>query len=70
MLLRRLLWLPIGAKMSADDVAAFARERHIRYDRNEDEHYDTASALIKSIRGGDPDGLILASQNGGGWRGS
>ena len=52
------LSLPIGAKMSADDVAAFARERHIRYDRNEDEHYDTASALIKSIRGGDPDAAL------------
>ncbi|MEL0118372.1 MAG: replication-associated recombination protein A, partial [Opitutae bacterium] len=52
------LSLPIGSKMSSDDVAAFARERHIRYDRNEDEHYDTASALIKSIRGGDPDAAL------------
>ena len=66
-----VLSLPIGSKMSADDVAAFACERHIRYDRNEDEHYDTASALIKEYsRWRSRCGLVLASQNGGGWRGS
>ncbi len=53
-----VLSLPVGSEMTADDVAAFARERHIRYDRDEDEHYDTASALIKSIRGGDPDAAL------------
>ena len=41
--------------VSEDAVALFARERSIRYDRDEDEHYDTASALIKSMRGNDPD---------------
>ena len=41
--------------ISEDAVALFARERSIRYDRDEDEHYDTASALIKSMRGNDPD---------------
>ena len=30
----------------------------IRYDANEDEHYDTASAFIKSIRGCDPDAAV------------
>ena len=53
-----VLSLPVGSEMTPSDVAAFARERHIRYDRNEDEHYDTASALIKSIRGGDPDAAL------------
>ena len=53
-----VLSLPVGSEMTAEDVEAFARERHIRYDRNEDEHYDTASALIKSIRGGDPDAAL------------
>ena len=41
--------------VSESAVALFARERSIRYDRDEDEHYDTASALIKSMRGNDPD---------------
>ena len=44
--------------ISEDAVALFARERSIRYDRDEDEHYDTASALIKSMRGNDPDASI------------
>ena len=41
--------------VSEDAVALFAKERSIRYDRDEDEHYDTASALIKSMRGNEPD---------------
>lgn len=54
--------LPEGA------VAAFARERQLRYDADEDEHYDTASAYIKSIRGGDPDAALywLAKMLAGG----
>ena len=30
----------------------------IKYDKNADNHYDIASALIKSIRGSDPDGAV------------
>ncbi len=39
-----------------------------RYDRDGDEHYDTASALIKSLRGSDPDAAIywLAKMLAGG----
>ena len=44
--------------VSEDAVALFAKERSIRYDRDEDEHYDTASALIKSMRGNDPDASL------------
>ncbi len=40
------------------ELEAFARERRIRYDANEDEHYDTISAFIKSCRGGDPDAAM------------
>ena len=47
-----------NSELTLDDVAAFARERQIRYDRNEDEHYDTISAFIKSVRGSDPDAAI------------
>lgn len=46
---------PVGSHLGAEVVETFARERMIRYDRNEDEHYDHASAMIKSIRGSDPD---------------
>jgi putative ATPase len=42
----------------AEDLAVFARERRIRYDANEDEHYDTISAFIKSCRGSDPDAAM------------
>jgi putative ATPase len=50
--------LPQKGVVSEDTVAQFARERSIRYDRDEDEHYDTASALIKSMRGNDPDASL------------
>ena len=35
-----------------------ARKRPLHYDKNGDLHYDFASALIKSIRGSDPDATI------------
>ncbi|MEC8012830.1 MAG: replication-associated recombination protein A [Verrucomicrobiota bacterium] len=50
--------LPNENAVSEDAVALFAKERSIRYDRDEDEHYDTASALIKSMRGNDPDASL------------
>ena len=49
---------PNGSHINAQAVEAFARERQIRYDRDEDEHYDHASAMIKSIRGSDPDAAL------------
>jgi putative ATPase len=50
------------------ELESFARERRIRYDANEDEHYDTISAFIKSCRGGDPDAAMywLAKMLAGG----
>lgn len=53
-----VLSLPMGSALTAEDISAFARERQIRYDATEDEHYDTASAFIKSMRGGDPDAAL------------
>ena len=60
--------LPNGAVLGNEDVSAFAQERGVRYDRDEDEHYDTASALIKSMRGNDPDAAVywLAKMLAGG----
>lgn len=52
------LALPLKGKLDAAAVEAFAEERQIRYDANEDEHYNTASAFIKSMRGGDPDAAL------------
>jgi putative ATPase len=35
-----------------------ARKRPLHYDRKGDQHYDYASAFIKSMRGGDPDAAV------------
>ncbi|MBL0387375.1 replication-associated recombination protein A [Tumebacillus sp. ITR2] len=41
------------------DVAAESIQRRVvRYDKSSDQHYDTTSALIKSIRGSDPDAAL------------
>jgi putative ATPase len=54
--------------ITAEDLEVFARERRIRYDADEDEHYDTISAFIKSCRGSDPDAAMywLAKMLAGG----
>lgn len=63
-----VLGLSEGAPVTAADLEVFARERRIRYDADEDEHYDTVSAFIKSCRGSDPDAAIywLAKMLAGG----
>lgn len=62
------LALPEGAPVTAQELELFARERRIRYDADEDEHYDTISAFIKSCRGSDPDAALywLAKMLAGG----
>jgi putative ATPase len=56
------------AEIGEGDIEVFARERRIRYDADEDEHYDTISAFIKSCRGCDPDAAMywLAKMLAGG----
>ena len=49
---------PTGSEITPAELEVFARERRIRYDANEDEHYDTISAFIKSVRGSDPDAAM------------
>ena len=63
-----VLGLAEGAPITAAELEVFARERRIRYDADEDEHYDTISAFIKSCRGGDPDAALywLAKMLAGG----
>lgn len=53
-----VLSAPIGGEVTHEDLKSFARERQIRYDADEDEHYDTVSAFIKSVRGSDPDAAL------------
>lgn len=62
------LGLEIGEEISADAISVFASERQIRYDSDEDEHYDAISAFIKSMRGGSPDAALywLAKMLAGG----
>ena len=58
--------LEIGVLSSDERPVVFTRElaaesvqrKAIRYDATGDEHYDAASALIKSIRGSDPDAAL------------
>jgi putative ATPase len=63
-----VLGLPEGGTITESELEVFARERRIRYDADEDEHYDTISAFIKSCRGSDPDAAMywLAKMLAGG----
>jgi putative ATPase len=49
---------PVGGQVTENDLETYARERQIHYDRDQDAHYDTISAFIKSIRGSDPDASL------------
>lgn len=63
---RALSALEIGVLSCREDPVEFTAQlaaesiqrRVVRYDRQGDEHYDTISALIKSIRGSDPDAAL------------
>lgn len=45
--------------ITADHVGEATTRRQVRYDRDGDDHYDTISAFIKSIRGSDPDAAVF-----------
>jgi putative ATPase len=49
---------PDGAVIEADAVAEAAQQRLLAYDRVGDQHYEAASAFIKSMRGNDPDAAL------------
>ena len=51
---------PVDGQITIDlDVAqACIQKRAIRFDKNGDNHYDTISAFIKSMRGSDPDAAL------------
>src|SRR2546423_2138771 len=47
-----------GPAIALADVEAAMQQRHLLYDRAGDQHYDIVSAMIKSIRGSDPDAAV------------
>ena len=63
---RALSTLEVGVLSSRDSPVEFTRQlaeesvqrKAIQYDRQGDAHYDSISALIKSIRGSDPDAAL------------
>jgi len=44
--------------ISLEDAAAITQRSAMRYDRDGDEHFDALSALMKSMRGSDPDAAL------------
>ena len=49
---------PDGTAIGRDAVADAAQQRLLEYDRVGDQHYEAASAFIKSMRGNDPDAAL------------
>ena len=47
-----------GRVITAEDASAETQKIAVRYDRDGDEHYDILSALMKSLRGSDPDAAL------------
>lgn len=45
-------------RVSLAAAEASTQRRALRYDKSSDEHYDTVSAFIKSLRGSDPDAAL------------
>jgi putative ATPase len=45
-------------EIGAEEVAEAAQQRLLAYDRVGDQHYEAASAFIKSMRGNDPDAAL------------
>ncbi len=44
--------------VTAEDARLVAQKNAMRYDRDGDQHYDAVSALMKSLRGSDPDAAL------------
>ncbi len=48
----------VGDTITLADARAVSQRSAMRYDRDGDEHFDTLSALMKSLRGSDPDAAL------------
>jgi len=51
--------LMIGKKITREDADKLLKQRSHRYDKKGEDHYDTVSAFIKTMRGSDPDAALL-----------
>jgi putative ATPase len=49
---------PPGARVTVEDLRSLLADRGVRHDKGGEEHYNVASALIKSLRGSDPDAAL------------
>ena len=47
-----------GGVITLEDAKAITQRSAMRYDRDGDDHYDILSALMKSLRGSDPDAAL------------
>jgi putative ATPase len=50
--------LASGGQIELTHIERALQQRHLLYDRAGDQHYDIVSALIKSVRGSDPDAAV------------
>jgi putative ATPase len=50
--------LATDGEIALGQVERALQERHLLYDKAGDQHYDIVSALIKSVRGSDPDAAV------------
>lgn len=48
-----------GGKISLQEMEEACEKKILSYDKAADEHYDTVSAFIKSMRGSDPDAAVF-----------
>ncbi len=53
-----VLSVPAGGTVDRQVAEESIQKKAIQYDATGDEHYDAASAFIKSLRGGDPDAAV------------
>lgn len=44
--------------ITSDIISECVQKKNVRYDKDADNHYDTISAFIKSMRGSDPDAAV------------
>lgn len=47
------------SSITSDNIKEIVQRPHIQYDKDGDNHYDTISAFIKSMRGSDPDATLF-----------
>lgn len=57
--LLELAVLMIGTKIMREDAEKLLKQRSMRYDKKGEDHYDTISAFIKTLRGSDASAAML-----------